>query len=216
MIRLKPIYVPLLLVFTSCTTISHTATRLVVGLSLKKHKISDKEILQYPKKYFSSGVTIGKFQENYFLEMRNDSTLYNKQSSKVKSKYSNFIVQPLNCMFFDETDTLIAAYSICDADLIKAKLTWEDYLTRRHLVKNIDIAHNVTFAIVEKYIEKLEVNNSNANAKNVVLCWSKVGGRQTKNYFREFADFLSKKKYNIYIVNCDEAINKLPVSTSQK
>lgn len=203
------IHIVLLLLLTSCTTISHTATRLTVGLSLKKHKISDEEIINIPKKYFSSNVTIGKFHEDYFHEMSNDSTLYDIQNNVAKRKYSNFIVQPLNCMFFDETNKLIAAYSICDADIIKAKLTWEDCLSKRDLVKNIDVLHNVTFAVVEKYIEKLEVSEPDIKTKNVVLCWSKIGGRQTKNYFKEFANFLSKGNYNIYIVNCDEAINKM-------
>lgn len=211
----KLFYSALLIFFTSCTSISHTVTRLTIGLSMKKHKISDEEIIRIPKNYFPSNVTIGKFQNNYFQVMCNDSTLYNMQNSIVKSKYSNFIVQPLNCMFFDESNKLIAAYSICDADIIKGKLTWVDYLSRKHLVKNIDVLQNVNFAVVEKYIEKLEVSKSNIKKTNVVLCWSKIGGRQTKNYFREFSYFLSKGNYNIYIVNCDEAINNLPIKISQ-
>jgi|GEM_PF-3752428 len=202
----KFVYIALLF-FSSCTTINHAVTRIAVGLSMKEHKISDEEIIELPKKYFSQKVTIGKFEESYFREMLNDSSLYNIQNAKVKSKYSNFIVQPLNCMFFDESNKLIAAYSICDADLVKTKLSWNYYLSKRYLTKNMDISHNVTFDLVEKYIEKLEVDNSNEGAKNVVLCWSKIGGRQTKNYLSEFAGYLSRTNYNIYIINCDEAMN---------
>jgi hypothetical protein len=211
----KHIYLPLLLLFTSCATINHTVTRITVGLSMKKHEISHEELVNVPKKYFPQNITIGKFKENYFLDMRNDSSLYHIENSKDKSVFSNLIVQPLNCMFFDESNKLIAAYSICDADLVKTKLTWNYYLSKRHIVKNIDISHNVTFGVVDKYIEKLAVNNSKASGNKVVLCWSKIGGRQTKNYFKEFSDYLSKSNYNIYVVNCDEAINKLPVTSSQ-
>lgn len=206
----------LLLYFISCTTINHTFTKTLVGLSMKQHKISDEEIIQISKKYFPPNITIGKFKENYFLNMRKDSSLYNIKNSKDKAVFSNLIIQPLNCMFFDDSNKLIAAYSICDADLVKTKLTWNDYLSKRHITKNLYISHNVTFDIVEKYIEKLEGNNVKGNGNYVVLCWSKIGGRQTKNFFNEFSNYLLKTNYNIYVINCDEAINKLPVSISQK
>jgi hypothetical protein len=183
---------------------------------MKQHKISDEEIIHLSKKYFPQNITIGKFKEKYFLDMRNDSTLYHIENSKDKPVFSNLIIQPLNCMFFDDSNKLIAAYSICDAELVKTKLTWNDYLSKKHLIKNIDISHNVTFNVVERFIEKLEVDNSKGNGNNVVLCWSKIGGRQTKYFFKEFSDYLLKSNYNIYVVNCDDAINKLPVTFTTK
>lgn len=211
------IYLPLVLLLysTNCTTITNTITRTVIGLSMKNHEISDEECIKIPKKYFAQNITIGKFKVNFFLDMCNDSSLYNIGNSKTKSAFSNLIIQPLNCMFFNDSNKLIAAYSICDAEIVKTKLTWNDYLSKKHLIKNIDISHNVTFDVIEKYIEKLEVNNLKGRGNCVVLCWSKIGGRQTKNFFKEFSKYLLQSNYNIYVVNCDEAISKLPVASSQ-
>ena len=174
MTNYKHIYflIVLLCCFTSCTMINHLVTRNIVGLRMKQHKISDEEIVHISKKYIPQNITIGKFKENYFLDMLNDSSLYNIENSKTKSVFSNLIIQPLNCMFFDDSNKLIAAYSICDAELIKTKFTWNDYLSKRHLIKNIDISHNVTFNVVERYIEKLQVNNLKGNGNYVIICWS--------------------------------------------
>ncbi|MFM2386027.1 MAG: hypothetical protein RL660_784 [Bacteroidota bacterium] len=178
-----------------------------VGLSLKPHIVGDNKIIACTNDIFADTIAaIGKFSKAYLLDMLMDSTLYDPKDAITRAEFAQYIAQPLNCLFFDKQNDLVAAYTICYADLHGRRLTWSEYLSKTELVKNITVKQNVTFATIRRHITILKEGVVDSTRKNAVLVWSKAGGRQTNYFLREFYTYLRKHQYNVYVVNCDEAL----------
>ncbi len=189
----------------SCSTF----TTLFVGLSLKQHTIQKEKILKTSKKIGLQDINIGIADSNFFKLGFLDSVIYGAKKVENKAKILHYLRQPLNCMFFDKSNNLIAAYTICDAEYKRFKLTWEDYLSKDSVVRNIPLYHNVTFEKLFKGIEVVQYAPIKNESPNVILLWSKTGGRQLKYFFSEFTVYFKNKNINLYVVNCDVAMNAL-------
>jgi hypothetical protein len=191
-------------------------TKFGVGLQLKHHRISDAAIISYTQKHYASSSTYGKLKPNFFSDILADSSLVTSKDSLAMAAFAKYIGQPLNCLFFNEQQNLIAAYAICDADLHRYRLTWQDYLERPKLVENISVKQNLTYSTMLKYITVLKDQpQATSGYKTAILVWSKVGGRQTKFFLKEFHAYLTKHNYKVHVVNCDEALTNATVSKSR-
>jgi hypothetical protein len=184
-------------------------TKLSVGLSLKHHKITDEKIIKFAKVHFPKSANIGKLDSNYFTSLFNP--LKDSLNTLTRKKFNNYIGQPLNCMFFDSLNNLKAAYAICDAELKNFRLTWDYYLKKPERKNNFNINVKFQFFEIQKHFILLDSIPINKNKNNVILIWSKIGGKQKKYFFNEFHNYLKDKNYNVFIMNCDEAFNVVDI-----